>query len=130
MLKTEEDQFPAMPWPKKAFDNLPETAVKKWKERIEWAHRHLPLTPEERDSIVYALKHTEVAERLGHQYLDGLLAIENNHGLLAKVGGARNPSRRERKISIKVPGPGVVDEGGLALEDDPFDIARPRLRAR
>jgi hypothetical protein len=129
MRRAEEDQFPAMPWPKKPFDTLSDAAIKKWKERIEWAHKHLPLTPEERDSIVYALKHTEVAERLGHQYLDGLLAIENNHGLLAKVGGVRNPSRRERKITIKAPAPGAVDEGGLALEDDPFDIA-PRLRTR
>jgi hypothetical protein len=137
MVKGEEDRFPAMPWERKKFSALTQGQIKEWKERIEWVHKNLPLTNEERDSIVYALKSSEVAERLGHQYLDGLLAIENNHGLLAKVGGVRNPSRRERKITIKAPSPQAVDEGGLAVEASPFvDLPvaavrpRPRRTAR
>jgi hypothetical protein len=115
MARAEEDRFPAMPWDRRKFKTLSASELDAWRERIEWVHRNLPLLPEERDSIVYALKQSEVASVLGNQYLDSLLTIENKHGLLAKVAGARNPSRRERKIQIKLPTPGDPEDSSLEV---------------
>jgi hypothetical protein len=73
---------------------------------LEWIFTNLPLTPAERDSLVYTLKQSDF-KAFGDTYLDGLLKLEGDN-VLASKKPARNPNRRQRKLTIKAPEPGDI----------------------
>lgn len=102
MSEKEEKQYEAFGWDKRKYE--PARHGKKTKERLEWIHSKLPLTQAERDSLIYAAKHSEL-KTLGNEYLESLLQLENDSGLVAKKE-ARNPNRRQRKIAFSPPEPG------------------------
>lgn len=99
-----EKEFPGLPWKKEPWGKVTSSKKKKVMDRLIWIHRNLPLTREERDSLNYAFKHSDMRD-LGEADLDALMQIDNMHGLEAKKP-PRNPNRRERAIKIRVPEPG------------------------
>lgn len=101
-----EKQYPPFPWVKMAFDKTGVAHRITTKERLEWIFRNLMFTIEERDSLVYTLKQTDLA-LLGEEYLDGLLLIKPEKEFMVKRE-ARNPARRRRKIKIAPPAPGQI----------------------
>ena len=106
MTEEEEKLYPELSWERKPWDTLSEPFHDKQRERLEWMFANLPLTPGERDSLVYALKQSDF-KHFGTTYLDGLLKIEGSGSLAAKKP-ARNPNRRKRKLKVKLPEPGSV----------------------
>ena len=122
MTEAEEKKYPELSWDRKPWTSLSEPFHDKQRERLEWIFSNLPLTPGERDSLVYALKQSDF-KGFGNAYLDGLLKIEGTGSLAAKK--ARNPNRRKRKFKVAPPEPGSVPT------DSPLGAPRRvSLRAR
>lgn len=105
MSEKEENEFPAFAWDRKLFAPSHHATTK---ERLEWMHTQLPLSRAERDSLIYAAKHSELRE-LGDEYLEHLLQLENKSTVPEKK--VRNPNRRERNIIIEPPAPDAMVGG-------------------
>lgn len=94
-----EAEYPYLLWKNNRFKDESTAARKQIKERLEWMHGTLPLTIHERDSLIYALKQSDL-KGLGESYLNGLLDIPNTSmGKKAKL--APNPASR-RKTNFKL----------------------------
>jgi hypothetical protein len=106
MTEAEEKLYPELSWERKLWSTLSEPFHQQQKERLEWIFTRLPLTPGERDSLVYALKQSDF-RNFGDEYLNGLLKLEGEGALAAKKP-ARNPNRRKRTLTVKLPEPGSV----------------------
>jgi len=115
MAEFNEDDFPPMPWQEVHFGDLGTVVRKTLKERIEWMFRNLPLTLHERDSLIYAMKRSELTG-LGEDYLTGLIDIEPENEFGAKKP-AKNPNTRK---AIEFALAGVAGAGADARHVNDF----------
>lgn len=100
MEEVNEANFPYLEWKKKHFTLLTAKDKSALKERLEWIHTELPLTHDERDSIIYACKKSELIG-LGERFLDGLINLESTSSFSTKTK-PRNPySRKDVSFSTK-----------------------------
>lgn len=107
-----EASMPYLEWTKKNFSALPAKSKVELKKRLEWMHTILPLNSDERDSIVYAAKKSQLAD-FGDKYLDSLLTITNTAAGVKET--PRNPSSRKgTKFSLKQEGNTKVSVSGIA----------------
>jgi hypothetical protein len=111
----DEAEYPALAWREVHFDRLKATEVATIKQRLEWIHTNLPLTLHERDSLIYAMKRSELIG-LGEDYLNELLDIQPDNEFGAKKP-ARNPNTRK---AIEFALAGVAGAGADAIRVDQF----------
>lgn len=118
-----EADYPAYPWPEKAFDRLTAGQKDLLKQRLEWMHRELPLTIHERDSLIYAAKKSQLIG-LGETYLDSLLDIQAENAFGTKKP-ARNPNTRKATnfalVGAAVGDVGYVDDFYQGEDEEDFD---------
>lgn len=98
-----EADFPAMPYTRAPYKS---TSNKEVEARLEWVFKNLMLTNDERDSLVYALKQSEL-KALGDEFLDSLLKIVPAHAFPVK-DKVKHHAKRRAAIKIVPPTPGAA----------------------
>lgn len=130
-----EANYPPLPWSNQPWKQLSTDYKTLAAERIEWMFRNLPLTDNERDSLVYTIEQTDMEFEPG--FSDHLRAIRPLTDFEVKKA-ARNPARRQRAIRVGVPTPGdppgrvregyTVDERMIREQLRRTEQRRPRVR--
>jgi len=100
-----ERGLPTLAWTKKPWKSLKKEQQKEVFTRIEWIFNNLVLTPEDRDSLIYAIKHTDI--EITPDFEKTLRSIRGISGNapLKNVRKTRFNSR-QKKIVIAAPKPG------------------------
>lgn len=93
-----ERDFPSMPFTRAKWSKTQEADTK---ARLEWVFKNLMLTNDERDSLVYAIKQSEL-KALGDEYLDNLAKIVPANAFPVK-GKVKHHAKRSVAIKIAVP---------------------------
>jgi len=133
-----EAQYPPLAWCILPWAKTTKEHKVLVRERVEWMFRNLPLTDEERDSVCYTIKQSDIT--WPDDEVEALKTIPPAFEFPQKKP-ARNPARRKRDIIIEAPVPGttpenVADNGNsgaprlLRLYGDSGGIRRPPGRTR
>ena len=93
-----EKDFPAYAFTRKPYAK---TQNEETKSRLEWVFKNLMLTNDERDSLVYALKQSELKE-LGDEFLDGLLKVVPSNAFPVK-DKVKHYAKRSVALKIEAP---------------------------
>lgn len=99
---TWEDDFPSTPFTWAKYSTKQDKTTK---ARLEWIFKNLVLTDDERDSLVYAFKQSEL-KTLGTEFLNSLLKIIPANAFPAKTKVVRRAIRRT-PIKVTPPTPKV-----------------------
>lgn len=116
-----EAQYPTLAWTKKPWVDLKAVQQNAVYERIHWCFNNLVLTAEERDSLVYAIEHSDIP--VSKSLHDELLAIKgpSTTAPVKRAVKLGKQNSRQQKIVIEAPKPG----------DNPFvDLTYREVRAR
>lgn len=117
-----EDDFPYLPWTERRFSRLNASEVDGLKQRLTWIFENLPLTSDERDSVLYVIKQSEL-NALGDEFLDSLLNVTPVITVAApKKKATRNSARPQtfalEPVAVTVPAFDDFDDEDRYYDDD------------
>jgi hypothetical protein len=125
-IEINEADFPVFEFVRQKVEHMLADAKGKWakksEERLAWMFTHLPMTADEKDSLLYSIKKSEL-KHLGVAYLDSLLAMQARVAFDLKPE-ARNPNRRE----IIIGGGGKLKKNEVVYENEAARLGASHTR--
>jgi hypothetical protein len=111
-----EDKFPALAWKKKPWISLTVHERNEVRKRLQWIFGNFVLTDDERDSLIYTIKESDMFG-LGDMFINDLLKIKGPDIKEGDKPASRNPSSRKKPILVRKPKPGDDPFGNLHAGD-------------